>query len=205
MLTPHTINNSGEMAYKKCFKCEKEKPIQAFRIEKIGSSFGRRNACDICEKERRRLYREKNRLKMRALDYAKYHSMSEDQKAEYVKKKSEQNIRRFKYNKEASEKRKAYGKSDRGLYTAYRADADRRGRNYVFELTFEQFQKLINSSCKYCGKENCRGIDRVNNEVGYVIDNCVSCCHRCNEMKNKYSISEWIMQMKTILKNVGEL
>lgn len=75
----------------------------------------------------------------------------------------------------------------------YRRDGAARG--YTFELTNEQFDKLIVGDCHYCGRNkvsrqlyNSRevfytGIDRVDNEKGYHIDNCVSCCKYCNSSK----------------------
>lgn len=61
-------------------------------------------------------------------------------------------------------------------------------RNLLFCLSLEQFEKLTSQTCFYCGnfsenKEYC-GIDRVNNNVGYILENCVPCCARCNDVKN---------------------
>ena len=38
------------------------------------------------------------------------------------------------------------------------------------------------------------GIDRVDNSVGYTIDNCVSCCGMCNFMKRSYNQLDFINQ-----------
>lgn len=74
------------------------------------------------------------------------------------------------------------------LFNRYKNDA--RNRNLDFYLTSKQFNLLIGSNCYYC---NCppsngiitrySGIDRVNNEQGYIITNCVSCCIKCNSDK----------------------
>jgi hypothetical protein len=56
-----------------------------------------------------------------------------------------------------------------------------------FDLTNEQFIKFTNDNCYYCDRENSEthknGIDRKDNQIGYNIDNCVSCCGQCNYMK----------------------
>lgn len=78
-----------------------------------------------------------------------------------------------------------------------------------FDLTNEQLRILFKGNCHYCGikpkqiwrSRACRrnpkiepfvynGIDRLDNSKGYTIDNCVSCCRRCNSAKNKFSVSE---------------
>jgi hypothetical protein len=73
----------------------------------------------------------------------------------------------------------------------------------VFKLTKNQFNVLISDNCSYCGspphsiiksKSKRRpnqiiynGIDRVDNDRGYTIRNCVTCCETCNRMKLELS------------------
>lgn len=62
-------------------------------------------------------------------------------------------------------------------------------RDISFYLTFEQFNTLIQKPCHYCThfiETEANGIDRVNNSLGYTVDNCVSCCWHCNRMKSFY-------------------
>ena len=35
------------------------------------------------------------------------------------------------------------------------------------------------------------GVDRVDNSLGYIKENCVACCKICNNAKSTLSISEW--------------
>ena len=76
----------------------------------------------------------------------------------------------------------------------YKCDATRRG--LCFELTFEQFISYTKANCFYCetppvsfqnGKRGHKisynGIDRVDNDLGYKISNCVTCCKLCNSRK----------------------
>ena len=72
-----------------------------------------------------------------------------------------------------------------------------RARGYEFLLTDDEFDKLTQMSCYYCGtppsqiffrkgsleKYTYSGVDRVDNTKGYTHDNCVSCCDECNYAK----------------------
>jgi len=62
-------------------------------------------------------------------------------------------------------------------------------KKITFGISEDEFNKLRNESpCYICGKctteTHCNGIDRCNNNKGYTIDNCQSCCADCNFMKN---------------------
>lgn len=62
-------------------------------------------------------------------------------------------------------------------------------RKHSFNLNINDFKELVLTKCNYCDyyKENeVNGIDRVNNDIGYEKDNCVSCCEICNKMKRYY-------------------
>lgn len=67
-------------------------------------------------------------------------------------------------------------------------------RNYEFKLSREDVKSLIFKNCYYCGQEpnsvrkkvpkiRYNSIDRINNDIGYIIDNCVPCCRKCNTIK----------------------
>jgi hypothetical protein len=74
--------------------------------------------------------------------------------------------------------------------------------NKEFALTIEQFKVLINGECYYCGKKNStkhlNGIDRKDSKIGYIIDNCVTCCGDCNFMKNVVLDTVFIEHCKKI-------
>ena len=40
------------------------------------------------------------------------------------------------------------------------------------------------------------GIDRINSDKGYTIDNCVPCCAQCNHMKLDYTTEEFLTKIK---------
>lgn len=93
-------------------------------------------------------------------------------------------------------------------YTSYRGGAKDRG--YSFELSLEEFKILIKAPCAYCGRVgvnsissnwdtiNYNGIDRVDNNKGYEISNCVTCCGPCNLMKGTLTSSEFLKMVRLI-------
>ena len=65
----------------------------------------------------------------------------------------------------------------------------KRGRIIEWCLTYEEFEALVTSPCKYCGQANeteIRGLDRVDNEKGYLKENVVAACGICNRMKHVF-------------------
>lgn len=79
-------------------------------------------------------------------------------------------------------------------------------RGYIFELQYEDFNKLVLSPCYYCKFQKDRevnGIDRVDNSKGYTKENCVPCCQVCNRMKLIYHPSFFITKCKIISKQIS--
>lgn len=116
--------------------------------------------------------------------------------------------------------RKDKGKS--GFNTVLRTYIDSaKKRSLEFNLTKEQFSGLTKQNCYYCGigpsqivtpndkteigKEWCKyiynGIDRVDNNMGYLINNCVPCCIICNKMKQGLRYDEFYKHIYKILNN----
>lgn len=101
------------------------------------------------------------------------------------------------------------------LYNEYNRSAVR--RYLSFHLDLLTFARLASDSCFYCGSErmnNLRtkdfgifkysGLDRVDNNLGYSVDNCVSCCKNCNFAKRNMSQDEFLKWAKTIAKKDEE-
>lgn len=42
----------------------------------------------------------------------------------------------------------------------------------------------------------CSGLDRVDNDKGYTVENSVACCTRCNTMKSTYCLEEFYRRME---------
>ncbi len=76
----------------------------------------------------------------------------------------------------------------------------------VFALTISQFERIAQSPCFYCGalpaniKRSSHGtgdyvyngIDRIDSHKGYVVNNTIPCCRRCNLSKSNQSQGEFI-------------
>jgi hypothetical protein len=82
-------------------------------------------------------------------------------------------------------------------YKQYRVGARKRG--FLFEVTRPLFDEITSGACHYCGGNYERmGIDRVNNELGYVDGNMVPCCAVCNRMKSTQTKDGFIEHCKKI-------
>ncbi|MGH7974933.1 MAG: hypothetical protein ACREBR_05365 [bacterium] len=99
-----------------------------------------------------------------------------------------------------------YMRSPFGRFSQSRYRAKKRG--IVFKLTLEQFSQLITKPCFYCGCEpnsNLTGfwLDRIDNNVGYVLKNVVPCCKICNVMKNNLGFKEFKNHIMKIVRNLA--
>ena len=109
-----------------------------------------------------------------------------------------------------------YGQASfNSLYSSYKKSANK--RRYKFILSEKTFRELTSSNCYYCGIEPSQiydngtngngnyvynGIDRVNNDVGYLKKNCVPCCKDCNRAKRTMTQEEFLSLIKRIHKNL---
>lgn len=104
----------------------------------------------------------------------------------------------------------------------YRINAKNYGRE--FALSNEEFRRITSEPCHYCGADpekvvacnkgserkkshwgdyTFNGIDRVDNERGYVPGNCVACCGVCNRAKNSMTYDEFVGYLKGLLERVS--
>ena len=86
-------------------------------------------------------------------------------------------------------------------YCSYRYNAKNRGLS--FELTIEDFEKLIPGKCFYCGEDS-NGIDRWDNNIGYTVENSLSCCSYCNFIKRSKSPDEFITKIRNIYNTLNQ-
>ncbi len=160
---------------KVCRKCKIDKSESQFYPDKF-SSDGYRCYCKMCQKQ------------IAKLDYNK-----EAHQLKYV------------LNKESIlTKHKKWGQQIGGRFATYKSRAKR--KNILFNLSIDEFTVIVNKSCYYCGEfsknKNFCGIDRLDSNGCYTIDNCVSCCRECNIMKNTLSKKEFFDKIKRIFKNI---
>jgi hypothetical protein len=92
-------------------------------------------------------------------------------------------------------------------YNTYKKTSENRGIS--FQLENDEFYNIIKSPCSYCKlfiKDGCRGIDRIDSNLGYQSNNVVPCCKTCNKMKNILSVecfkSKIICMYKTLIQNI---
>lgn len=89
-------------------------------------------------------------------------------------------------------------------------------REIPMNLTFDEFNNLIQQDCYYCGgkpyvhegllsranksepmlKHN--GIDRLDSSKGYEVGNCVPCCFKCNRAKDTMTTDEFLLHITKI-------
>lgn len=98
------------------------------------------------------------------------------------------------------------------FYNNYKQTSLRKKLN--FDLSLDEFLLFINDNCHYCGAEpilrkfmgsnkkykslKCNGIDRIDNNKGYSLKNCIPCCSFCNAAKSDFSLEEfkeWIIRL----------
>jgi len=76
-------------------------------------------------------------------------------------------------------------------------------RNIEFSISKEIFENIIKMKCFYCGvlpDDEFNGIDRVDNNIGYIHNNCVSCCKMCNYLKADLRKNIFLCKVEHILK-----
>jgi hypothetical protein len=83
-----------------------------------------------------------------------------------------------------------------------------------FALTDAECDRLFEGHCVYCGAEPSntkrkhnlngdfvyQGIDRVDNNVGYMAGNCVPCCEQCNWAKRDMPVDAFLKWAKRVAK-----
>ena len=114
----------------------------------------------------------------------------------------------YKANKQKIKKQvKDYAETKKGSlikrYSCYKNNS--KSRNLEFSLSIENLDILFTQECHYCGTSNyiTMGIDRKDNNIGYIISNCLPCCSVCNYMKQGYSYNDFINKCIIIAKRLG--
>lgn len=92
-------------------------------------------------------------------------------------------------------------------------------KSLVWDISKEEFTSFIFNKCFYCGTDSgnlavnpriksdilkYNGIDRINSKLGYIKNNCVSCCGQCNYAKLDYSTDEFFNWISKIYLNLKE-
>jgi len=165
------------MNTKVCKICKIEKDYSEYHKSKLCVG-GVRTTCTECRKEEKKEYS--------ARDYV-------------IEKKK----RKYQENKESIRERlKTYYWTLTSQYHEYKKRAKK--KNIDFLLSKKDCEKYYNTNCYYCdGKIKGLGIDRIDNKIGYVKDNILPCCSKCNFMKHIMSKDEFIQHIKQIIKHLN--
>ena len=159
---------------KTCTKCGETKPTTEF-YKRSDARDGLQAHCKSCKKARSKAWYEANREEKKARDKAYYEANREKEKARH----------------------KAYYKTPAGKFSVYKKSAKVRGIPFLME--FQQFEGLWQKPCYYCEAEiKTIGLDRVDNDGPYHIDNVVPCCPPCNGSKKASTLDEWLERKNNV-------
>jgi hypothetical protein len=195
---------------KKCNLCNEIKTLVEFGRLK-STKDGYRTCCRVCRKK----YWEKPPEDIQKWkEWRKEHMRQLGLNTKGKKRSEDSKVKQIKFNE------------DRWKNHDYDKSAKRRSfDNYKkkqFSGSFEDFIKLVSSLCHYCGcgpdsiTSSCKtkhgvgafkhlGLDRVDNDKGYTLDNVVPCCFQCNNAKWSYKLDvfeKWIISVYNKL-NLG--
>lgn len=96
-------------------------------------------------------------------------------------------------------------------YNIYKKNAKK--RNIEFYLSKKEFYDTTSKPCNYCGGYSkadlngnlYNGIDRIDSDKDYTIDNIVPCCDVCNKMKLDYSIDFFLNHINKVINHMKEV
>ena len=100
---------------------------------------------------------------------------------------------------------KKYSETDNGRFVKAKTKAKQ--RELEFDLYFEDFIDISSRPCFYgadelCGRDEFQGghLDRINNSLGYTLDNVISCGLLCNRIRmNNLTVAETKDAVEAIL------
>jgi hypothetical protein len=84
-------------------------------------------------------------------------------------------------------------------WKSYQARALKKGID--FTLTEDSFFAALHTQCYICGKNgqnNELGLDRLNNNKGYILGNIAPCCWECNKVKGNLNSLKFLRWLKRL-------
>lgn len=171
-----------------CTKCGQEKDSCEF-YKKTSSQDGLRSWCKECQSKDNKK-REKNYNEQRRLYRLEHKEEYRENKRNYYLENKDKILL------ENSLWRKTFN----GRLLSYKRNAKK--RNIEWLLTDDEFKSFWGKPCSYCGDSiDTIGIDRIENNKSYFLNNCTPCCSICNTMKMNLDTSDFINKISQILKN----
>lgn len=151
-------------------------------------------------------WKEANKDKMREWNREYYHKNKE--KALAYKKlpevKARDKANKAKYRAEHKEEIALRDQTPARRMSTAKSMAKKRG--HIWTLTLEQYSEIIKNPCYYCENQlgepvkKGSGLDRMDCNKGYEIDNAVSCCSFCNGLKSdKLTPEETVVIVQALL------
>ena len=117
------------------------------------------------------------------------------------------NKRRNAYRRAApydSEKNRIITRTNKSRFSISRSRA--KTRQIPWKLTLEEWVGLvIGQDCHYCNGEMSQtgvGLDRKDNDLGYVLENVTPCCAVCNRIKGQVLTYEEMLAVAKLLKDL---
>lgn len=80
-----------------------------------------------------------------------------------------------------------------------------KSRGLSWDLTLEQFEEFTKLPCYYCQNKlnhntTGSGLDRIDNNKGYSVDNCLPCCSTCNSVRwNNFTVEETKIMISALI------
>ncbi len=78
---------------------------------------------------------------------------------------------------------------------SYKMNARLKGHEWAIDRI--AFRQIVSLPCRYCGKEPSGGIDRIDNHIGYTVENSAPCCSICNYAKRDMTEAQFMAWIKS--------
>lgn len=191
-----------------CTKCKIEKEISMFHKEKRNPS-GLCTRCKDCVK----IVYNKYRQSEKGLNtYKKYYFDNNKKIRTRIKNWQDDNKEKVKEGARRREKTDKFKKSPKYVFHVIKQNSKRKNREFVLDQKkFINWYTAQSKICFYCGiDEDYHNIyfgkrleiDRVDNCIGYTVENMVLCCRFCNSVKGCFlDKEEMVLIGNEIIKN----
>ena len=179
---------------KVCSRCKKVKSITEYN-KNVARKSGLSYYCKKCD------YIANNKWRIQNLRYSNELLRNwRTQNRERVNASARALYKRDKIriNKLRSKMRKHWSCLPTGKFAMYRSSA--KVRHLGFTISFKQFMKFWQQPCFYCGNiPTTIGLDRIDNDKGYTMDNIVPCCGDCNFAKKNRDVMTYVTHCALVI------
>lgn len=180
----------------KCTNCKVNRDTNDF-IGKAGQPVKRCNKCRLKEEKRSKRPDIKNK-KNEKQRVSKYYKKRRDKKrAENEELFLKNNAENAKIWRDKNKEHLSKWRTKNFVSRFYGIKQQAQKKNIIWNenLTDEICYKLMTSNCFYCNylsQDTLNGIDRLDSQGNYELNNCKSCCKKCNFMKTSLDSNTFI-------------